>query len=411
MKKFAGVSILLLLTILPGVSQPGGAGRAGGPPAGAPGQPAGPGRGGRGGGFGPAPQSPVIGADRTVTFRLRAPNANAVTVSGIGRGGLTMTKDEQGVWSAKTDALAPNVYTYSFNVDGTTVNDPANREFQTGFGSQQSMFFVPGEPLWTPHPNVPKGAITRHAYHSAIAGDDREFFVYTPAGYDVHASAYPMLVLQHGLGDDGGRWMNGGAANVILDNLIAEGKVKPMVMVTTLGYGTSGGPGKAMTPDNINGFVKILLNEILPVVEKSYNVSKDRNMHAIAGLSMGGATATFTGLNHLDEFAWIGSFSGAFAMWPESTAAGATATSAPVPPEVIAKNFPSLDAKANSSVKLLWIGCGTSDPHNTGNRQFKEWLTAKGVKFTGVETEGAAHTWDLWRKYLVEFAPLLFQAK
>jgi hypothetical protein len=146
MKRFAAVSILLVATCLLGLSQPGGA------PAGAPAQAGAPGRGGRGG-FGPAPQSPVVNADRTVTFRLRAPNANAVSVSGIGRGG-TMTKDEQGVWSVKTDPLAPNVYTYSFNVDGTTVNDPANRDFQTGFGSQQSMFFVPGDAVWTPRPNV-----------------------------------------------------------------------------------------------------------------------------------------------------------------------------------------------------------------------------------------------------------------
>ncbi|MGD0500754.1 MAG: alpha/beta hydrolase-fold protein [Bryobacteraceae bacterium] len=403
MMKFARATTLLLFACLHVFAQPGAA-----PAAGAPGQAPSPGQPGQPGG--PAVQSPVVNADRTVTFRLRAPNANAVTVTGVGRGGLTMVKNEQGVWSVTADALAPNVYTYSFNVDGTSINDPANRDFQTGFNNMTSMFFVPGDVAWTPHANVQKGAITRHAFHSAIAGDDREFFAYTPAGYDVHASPYPLLFMLHGLGDDAGRWMNGGAANVILDNLIAEGKAKPMVMVTTLGYGTSGGPGKAMTPDNISGYAKILLNEVLPVVEKRYHVSKDRNMHAIAGLSMGGATATFTGLNHLDEFAWIGSFSGAFAMWPESTAAGATATSAPVPDDVIDRSFPGLDAKANSRVKLLWIGCGTGDPHNTGNRQFKEWLKAKKVTFTDIETEGG-HTWDLWRQYLTQFAPLLFQSK
>ncbi len=367
------------------------------------------GRGPGGGGRGAAVKSPEINADQTVTFRLRAPNAKEVSVTGIGRGMVSMTKDEQGVWSVTSAKLEPNVYTYSFNVDGLSVNDPANREFQTGFGNAQTMFFVPGQELWTPA-NVPHGAIARHPFHSAIAGDDREFFVYTPAGYDAHAAAYPVLFLLHGLGDDAGRWMNGGAANVILDNLIAQGKAKPMVMVTTLGYGTSGGPGKAMTPENILGYVDILQKEVLPVVEKQYNVSKDRTMHAIAGLSMGGATATFAGLNHPEEFAWIGSFSGAYAMWPESTRAGATQTSAPVADDVIAKTFPNLDSKANAKLKLLWIACGTADPHNVGNRQFKTWLKAKNVRFVDIETEGG-HSWDVWRKNMTMFVPLLFQGK
>ena len=319
-----------------------------------------------------------------------------------------MTKDDQGLWSGTTPPLDPDVYTYSFNVDGTTVNDPSNREFQTSFNGATSMFFVPGDVLWTRDAKVPRGAVTHHFFHSTIAGDDRDFLVYTPPGYDVHAAAYPVLFLLHGLGDDAARWMNSGAANVILDNLIAQGKAKPMVMVTTLGYGTSGGPGKAMTPDNITNYAKILFGEVMPVVEKSYNVARDRNMRAIAGLSMGGATASFTGLNHLDQFAWIGSFSGAFAMWPESTAAGATATSAPVPTDVIDRTFPVLDAKVNPSLKLLWIACGTSDAHNTGNRQFKEWLKAKNVTFTDIETEGG-HSWPVWRKNLSAFAPLLFR--
>jgi enterochelin esterase family protein len=345
-----------------------------------------------------------------VTFRLRAPNANAVTVSGIGRGQLSMVKDDQGVWSATSSLLDPNVYAYSFNVDGATVNDPSNRDFQTSFNGYQSMFFVSGEAPWTPAAGVPRGAITRHSFHSRIAGDDRDFFVYTPAGYDAHGTSYPVLFLLHGLGDDAARWMNGGAANVILDNLIAQGRAKPMVMVTTLGYGTSGGPSKAMTPDNVSGYAEILFNEVMPIVEKSYNVSKDRNMHAIAGLSMGGATSTFTGLNHLDKFAWIGSFSGAMAMWPESTRAGATATSAPVETDVIGKTFPNLDAKVNSQLRLLWLACGTSDPHNVGNRQFKAWLKSKNVQFTDIETEGG-HTWDVWRRNLTAFAPLLFRSK
>jgi enterochelin esterase-like enzyme len=383
------------------------------PPAGAPanargGTMAGPGRGG--GGRGGAVRSPEINADRTVTFRLRAPNAKEV-VAAVGRGNrLTMVKDERGVWSATSAPLDPDIYTYSFSIDGATVTDPSNRQFQTSANGFTNTFTIPGPPAWTPGANAPRGAIAHHYFHSTVAGDDRDFYVYTPAGYDVHAAPYPVLFLLHGLGDDAGTWITGANANVILDNLIAQGKAKPMVMVTTLGFGTSGGPGKAMTPENITGYAKILLEEVMPIVEKSYNVGKGASMHAIAGLSMGGATSTFAGLNHLDEFAWIGSFSGAMAMWPASTSAGATATSAPVEAVVIDKTFPGLDPKANSRIRLLWIACGTSDPHNVGNRQLKEWLKAKKIQFTDVETEGG-HSWDVWRRNLIAFVPLLFQSK
>src|SRR6185437_13108729 len=125
------------------------------------------------------------------------------------------------------------IYTYSFVLDGTTIQDPSNREYQTSFGSAQNMFFVPGDAPWLPAPGVPRGAVARHVFHSKIAGDDREFFVYTPPAYDAHrAQPYPVFYLLHGLGDDAGRWVNAGAANVILDNLIAGGKAVPMVMVT-----------------------------------------------------------------------------------------------------------------------------------------------------------------------------------
>jgi enterochelin esterase-like enzyme len=390
-----------------------------GPPAGAPQNvPAG-GRGGRGGRGGPVSiKSPEVSADRTVTFRMNAPNAKELVVT-VGRGNrIAMVKDERGVWSATSAPLAPDVYTYSFSLDGTTITDPSNRDFQTSFGGMTNTVTVPGAAAWTPGANAPQGAITRHTYHSAIAGDDREFFVYTPAGYDVHASAYPLLFLLHGLGDDAGRWINGANANVILDNLIAEGKARPMVMVSTLGYGTSKGPGGAMTPENITNYTKILLDEVLPTVEKSYNVSKDRTMHAIAGLSMGGATSSFVGLNHLDKFAWIGSFSGAFSMWPESVrmaqaASGGQPVGFPagtIEASAADKTFPTLDAKANAQIRLLWVACGKSDGFNAGNKTFKAWLKAKNISFVDIETEGA-HSWDVWQRNLTAFAPLLFQSK
>ena len=261
-------------------------------------------------------KSPEVAADGRVTFRLRAPNAKEVAVA-MGGNRLAMQKDEQGLWTATSDVLAPDYYTYALVVDGASINDPANRQVQTSFAGFQSMFVVPGPHPWLPAPGVARGAIARHTFRSAVAKDERDYFVYTPAGYDARRSRpYPVLFLLHGLGDDAERWMNGGAANVILDNLIAQGKAVPMVLVTTLGYGVDNGPAGAMAPESVTGYTKILLDEVMPAIERSYNVSRNREERAIAGLSMGGAETLYTALNHLDKFAWIGSFSGAFVMWP-----------------------------------------------------------------------------------------------
>ena len=394
----------------------------------APGTPPGPGRGGGRGG--PAVVSPLVAADGRVTFRLRAPNAREVAVA-LGATRLTMRKDEQGVWSATSDALAPDYYTYSLVVDGTTVNDSANRQLQTSFNAGQSMFVVPGPRPWLPAAGVPRGAIARHAFHSTVANDDREFFVYTPPGYDARRTRpYPILYLLPGLGDDAGRWMNGGGANVILDNLIAQGKAGPMVVVTTLGYGVSTGPAGAMAAESITGYTKSLLTEVMPDVDRGYNVSKTREERAIAGLSMGGAETLYTALNNLDKFAWIGSFSGAFVMWPGAAPAPAPATTAPAPTttapaaggrgrgaaptinvSVMEKNFPTLDARANGQIRLLFIACGTADSLLGVNRQFKDWLKTKKVNFTEEETPDVGHVWPLWRQNLTDFVQKTFQPK
>jgi enterochelin esterase-like enzyme len=394
-----------------------------GPPAGPPGA-----AGGRGGQ--PPVKSPELSADGRVTVRLRAPNAKEVLVA-IGGKRLSMAKDDQGVWSATTDVLAPDYYTYSLVVDGATLNDPANRQVQTSFGSFQSLVVVPGPQPWLPQPNVARGAVTRHTFHSTVANDDREFFVYTPAGYDAHrAQAYPVLYLLHGLGDDAERWVNAGGANVILDNLIAQGKAVPMVMVTTLGYGVPNGPAGAMTAENITGYTKILLDEVMPRVDKGYHVSRSREQRAIAGLSMGGAETLYTGLNHLDTFAWMASFSGAYVMWPEANArteapAGAPAAAPPANPggrggrggiqvmdeAAFAKNFPALTAKDNARIRMLFIACGTADGLIGVNRQFKGWLKSKNVQFTELEVPDIGHVWPLWRQNLTDVAQQLFQVK
>ena len=379
-------------------------------------------QGGRGG----APvKSPEVASDGRVTFRLRAPNAKEVAVA-IGGKRLPMQKDEQGLWSFTSDPMPPDIYSYSLVVDGATLNDPVNRQVQTSFGRFQSMFVVPGPQPWLPSAGVPRGAVTRHPFHSAVANDDRDFFVYTPAGYDAHrAQPYPVLYLLHGLGDDAERWLTGGGgASNILDNLIAQNKAVPMVVVTPLGYGTSTGPAGGRGAENILGYTKILLNEVMPMVDKSYNVSRSREQRAIAGLSMGGAESLYVGLNHLDTFAWIGAFSSAPMLWPaaanaapvapaNATAPGGRGRGAPAPMDtaVFAQTFPKLDAKANSQIRMLWIVCGTADGLIGVNRQFKDWLKTKGVEYTEQEVPDMAHVWPLWRQNLTDMAPRLFQPK
>jgi enterochelin esterase family protein len=376
-----------------------------------------------------AVQSPEVSADGRVTLRLTAPNAKDVFVSGFAdrlavRKSLAMEKDDKGIWSVTTDALQPNIYAYSFVVDGMKVNDAANPDIHTAYGNAgESQVLVPGPNAWTPAPDVPRGALTRHFYHSDVAGDDREFWVYTPAGYNPNRKPpYPVLYLLGGLGDRSDSWIAAGPANTILDNLIAQGKARPMLVVMPLGYGNSGGPREARREDMLPAFSHTLIDEVMPRVEKAYNVSKDRNERAIAGLSMGGAESTFVGLNHLDKFAWIGSFSGAYVMWPGAmppaptpadapAAGGAARRPANLDPAVIAGDFPALNAKANAQIRLLWIACGTADRLVHVNRQFKQYLDSENIKVTYTEVPYTAHDWPLWRENLTDLAALLFQAK
>jgi enterochelin esterase family protein len=349
----------------------------------------------------PPPRSPEVSADRRVTFRLRAPNAKEVLVAREGAQRLAMQRDADGVWSVTTDPLEPDYYGYSFIVDGTRVLDSVNGSIKSNLQNPGSLLHVPASGLPWETADVPHGLVHRHHYRSAAVGDQREFYVYTPPGYDgAAARRYPVLYLLHGMSDGADAWSSEiGRANVILDNLIASGQARPMVVVMPLGYGAPeilevrwrGGPtDPALGRRNREVFARALLNEVVPAVEKEYRVATDRLSRAIAGLSMGGAESLATGLNALDRFAWIGAFStgGLPADYPTT--------------------FASLDASANEKLKVLWIACGTEDALIAANRQFREWLTSKGVRHTAVEMPGA-HTWMVWRRNLAAFAPLLFQ--
>ncbi|MBX5494632.1 MAG: esterase [Bryobacteraceae bacterium] len=342
--------------------------------------------------------SPEVHADGRVTFRLRAPNATKVQLSREGGVRVEMQKGEHDIWSVTTEPLAPNLYSYSFIVDGISILDPVNSAIKPNLLNPQSLVHVPGSTPWDLK-DVPHGSVHRHFYRSGIVGDQRDFYVYTPPGYDASAkTSYPTLYLLHGFSDDASGWTSVGRAHIILDNLIAEGKVKPMLVVMPLGYGAPeivvrNGPGfrnPELVKRNFDRFRDALLQEVIPLVEKTYRVSKDRTQRAIAGLSMGGSEALLTGLNALDRFAWVGAFS-----------------SGGLPPE-FEKNFPSLDAKANEQLKLLWIACGKDDRLIGLNRNLIDWLNSRKIRHTWIETEGA-HTWMVWRRYLADFTPLLFR--
>jgi enterochelin esterase-like enzyme len=344
--------------------------------------------------------SPDIHPDGSVTFRFRAPNARDVKLDREGAEAVDMQKHDQGVWIVTTAPLAPDYYGYSFMADGVRSLDASNPSLVPNLISPGNFVHVPGPPSlpWELN-DVSHGEIHHHFYKSTVAGDDRDYYVYTPPGYDPAArKTYPVLYLLHGFSDDASGWTAVGHANVILDNLIAQGKAKPMIVVMPLGYGTmemirlgwNAWSHTEARDRNFNKFSAALLTEVMPRVENEYRITKDRNARAIAGLSMGGSESLLTGLNNLEKFSWIGAFS-----------SGGI-------PEDFQKDFPSLDGKADQQLHLLWIACGTEDPLITINRNLRAWLKTKGVKATEIETPGM-HTWMVWRRNLAEFAGLLFR--
>lgn len=395
---------------------------------------------------GPAIVSPEVGPDRRVTFRFAAPNATqvSVTVGFMGGPTVTMQKDAQGLWMGTSEPMEPEIYQYNFIVDGARVTDPSNAKFIASYHRIASSYLlVPGDNAWTPVSKVPRGAVTQHVYHSAVTDEEREFYVYTPPGYDPKRSQpYPVLFLQHGLYEDAKSWIQQGA-NTTLDNLIHQGKAVPMIMVASLGYGTANGPADIDAPVMQQNFARMLTEEVMPVVYKQYNASTKATDHAIAGLSMGGGQTIFMGLNRLDKFAWFGGFSAALVNWahsipvaqppaPPEVAAAAEAVKAATPAApprpapgsgIIMRNFgagpvfearlplllPNLNAQSAKQIKLLWMGIGGDDPSIETHKQLKGYLDAKGIKYIYVETPNIGHVWSLWHRHLAEFAQLIFK--
>jgi enterochelin esterase-like enzyme len=350
--------------------------------------------------------STEIHPDRSVTFHYEDYGASTVLLSLEGAGKpVPMVKEAAGVWTLTTKPLAPEIYGYHFEVDGQPRIDLTNSRVTPNFVNLSSLLTVPGETpqLWDAV-DVPHGVLEHHTYTTAIVmgldNNQSDYFVYTPPGYDPGAKKpYPILYLLHGWSDGAAGWSAVGQANFIFDNLIAQGKMKPMVVVMPLGYGDMAfiRHGFDVWQDpipidhNTSLFTKALLGEVMPRVESAYNVSRNREDRAIVGLSMGGLESLSIGLTHTNEFAYVGGFSSAVHKLDYE------------------KELGTLDPKT-ADLKLLWIACGTEDTLITANRKLITFLKSKNMPVTQIETPGM-HTWMVWRDNLSHFAPLLFQGK
>ena len=344
----------------------------------------------------PAPViSPEVKADNSAIFRLKAPNAKAVSLRGLWmKEPLPLTLGDDGVWSASVGAIPAGVWEYNFSVDGVTMIDPGNPAIKPMREPRASILHVAGSP---PQPwdfqDVPHGTVHQHSYLSKVLGRPREVWVYTPPGYETGATGkYPLLVLQHGSGDSHQTWVTYGKAHWILDNLIAAGKARPMVVVMLDGhpFTTSALQDPAKRADAMGAFRRELFEDALPLVEARYRVEPDAAQRGIVGLSMGGGQSLTVGLGNLDRFAWVGSFSG-------------------VPPEeAVSKAVLGDAAGTNARLRLLWIGCGQDDFLRPRNEEFIAKLKEAGIVHQWHLTQGG-HSWPVWRGYLADFLPLLFQ--
>ncbi len=378
----------------------------------APGAP-GPGRGGRGG---PAVVSPQIEGDGRVTFRVLAPNATTVTLGGditgslvpdpqapaappapAGPGGgspvLTMAKGADGVWTGTTvRRVKPGAWRYTFNVDGATVVDSRNVDVTTSQTQVQSVLYVPGD--FSETRDVPHGAVALVRYVAKTLGNARrEMYVYTPPGYEKGTERYPVLYLIHGGGDTAVSWSTVGRANDIIDNLLAEEKAVPMIVVMPSGWTPSG--GQVMTSDATKDpFNDELLKDIIPFMEANYRTMGTPGARALSGLSMGGIQTLNIGLHNLGTFSYIAVMSSGW-ISEEDRQSFYTREAAKIP-------------KYNSALKLFWWGWGETDIARANGLAVIDKLESEGVHIDKLETPGG-HTWENWRRYLYEVAPKLFR--
>ena len=386
---------------------------------------------GRGGTPAPQVTSPEVLADRRITFRILAPQAQAIRLAagdipGVGQT-TQLTKGENGVWEVTIGPVSPGTYRYNFNVDGVATIDPRSPFTSESNNNVWSLVHVPGLDF-ADTTNVPHGGVAAVHYYSTALRSFRRMHIYTPPGYERNNDKYPVFYLLHGAGDSDDSWSSVGRAGFILDNLIAEKKARPMILVMPAGHTRRGAtaPGaiaRTATEEFVNDFV----GDVMPYIEKNYRVRTDRNSTAIAGLSMGGNHALHVGIPHLDRFAYIGVYSsgliGAFpglgggrrGAAPTSAPAAPTAPAAAVAPQSLtATDFEKQhasrldDASLKKGLKLFWFATGKDDGLITTTNATVELLKRHGFNPIMKETPGG-HTWINWREYLNEFAPMLFR--
>ena len=354
---------------------------------------------------------PRVTPDLRVLFRVKAPDAQKIEFN-LGKR-YTAEKDAQGFWTATTDPQAPGFHYYWLVIDGVQVNDPGSETFY-GTGKQTSGIEVPekGVDYYLPK-EVPHGDVRERWYHSNTTGDWRRIYLYTPPGYDAaRDTRYPVLYLQHGAGEDERGWSNQGHVGFIMDNLIAEKKARPMLVVMERGYAvkpgdTPGVPngGQPGGPPNFNrlfsAFDEVETKDLVPYIDTNFRTIADRDHRALAGLSMGGMQSYIIGLNHLDLFSYIGGFSGA----------GGGFGGGAFDPKTAHNGVMAEPDAFNKRVHLLFLSIGTVEPQRMQDsvRGYHDNLTKAGVNTAFYESPGTSHEWLTWRRSLHEFAPLLFQ--
>jgi enterochelin esterase-like enzyme len=376
---------------------------------------------------GPVVVSPEVSADRRVTFRILAPDAQKVElrspgdIPGIGGRGVAppeLTKGAEGVWERTFGPLPAGAYRYVFTVNGVTVVDSRNPNTSQTNTTVYSLAVVPGSDVFDTK-NVPHGAVASVHYNSTALGGIRRMHVYTPPGYETSRERYPVFYLLHGAGDVDDSWSSVGRAGFILDNLIASNKAKPMIVVMPAGHVNGAGaalggkvpeaavqgmPGVGTGPDP---FANDFLTDLLPYVEKNYRVLTDRPNRAIAGLSMGGNQTLNIAIPHLEKFAYVGVFSSGIITGARGAAPAQTG---PFAESWEKQHLTELDnAASKRGLNLLWFSTGKEDGLIPTTRNTVELLKKHGFKPVYLESEGA-HTWLNWRDYLSAFAPQLFQA-
>ena len=355
--------------------------------------------------------SPEIAADHRVTFRILAPKASDVTISGdFLERAQKLTKDETGLWSVTVGPLTPDLYSYNMTVDGVSTIDPRNANIKQGVSSLSNTFFIAGaESKFQENNPVPHGEIRQVWYSSKTLDAQRRMHVYVPSGYDASpGTRHPVLYLLHGGGDEDSGWSTIGRAGFIMDNLIADGKARPMIVVMPNGSlprpanFPAAAPGTTLTPEQQRAreglqdrFTNELMKEIVPTVEKNFRVVAEPSGRALAGLSMGGGQTLRVATQHSDQFAYFAVWSmgvgNDFADWQKRNEA-----------------FLARAEELNKNLKLFSISCGDKDFLINSAKNLDMILTKANINHE-FKVSGGGHTWINWRKYLNELGPKLFQ--